>query len=158
MAYKKFPVTVRALYKNARRALLERFEPESRWDLYLAESQMQYKAKTESWPEFGEDLRILVHKAYPALDDEARQQFTLQRYLLQLDNEQVPFGVKQRKPKTIEVAVSITLECESFLIRSSSANLGAVTPVHVESNDGVLLEMMKQLMVRLDKLEEQPSG
>ena len=33
-----------------------------------------------------------------------------------------------------------------------------MTPVHVESNDGVLLEMMKQLMVRLDKLEEQPSG
>ena len=76
----------------------------------------------------------------------------LQRYLSQLDNEQVAFGVKQRKPKTIEAAVSITLECESFLIRSSSANLGAVAPVHVESNDGVLLEMMKQLMVRLDKV------
>jgi len=42
MAYKKFPVTVRASYKNARRALLERFEPESRRDLYLAEFQMQY--------------------------------------------------------------------------------------------------------------------
>ena len=33
-----------------------------------------------------------------------------------------------------------------------------MAPVHVESNDGVLLEMMKQLMIRLDKLEEQPSG
>ena len=33
-----------------------------------------------------------------------------------------------------------------------------MAPVHVESNDGILLEMMKQLMVRLDKLEEQPSG
>jgi len=40
----------------------------------------------------------------------------------------------------------------------SSANLGAVAPVHVKSSDGILLEMMKQLMVQLDKLEEQPSG
>ena len=70
--------------------------------------------QTEIWPEFGEDLRILVDKAYPALDDEAWQQLALQRYLSQLDNEQVAFGVKQRKPKTIEAAVSITLECESF--------------------------------------------
>jgi len=86
MAYKKFPVTVRASYKNARRALLERFEPESRRDLYLAEFQTRYKAKTESWPEYGEDLRILVDKAYPSLDDEARQQLALQRYLSQLEN------------------------------------------------------------------------
>ena len=77
MAYKKFPVTVRALYKN------------------------------------GDDLRILVDKAYPSLDNEAWQQLALQRYLSQLDNEQVAFGVKQ---KIIEAAVSITLKCESFYL------------------------------------------
>ena len=113
MAYKKFPVTIREPYKSARIAPLERFEPESRQDLYLAEFQMRYKAKTESWPEYGEDLRILVDKEYPSLDNEAWQQLALQRYLSQLDNEQVAFGVKQ---KTIEAAVSITLECESFYL------------------------------------------
>ncbi|XP_065909335.1 uncharacterized protein [Dysidea avara] len=157
MAYKKFSVTARAMFKNAKKALQERFEPESRKDLYLAEFQTRYKAKTESWPDFGEDLRVLVDKAYPSLDGEARQQLALQRYLSQLDNEQVAFSVKQRKPKTIEAAVSITLECESFLIKSTSARAGAVAPVRVESNDSTLLEMMTQLMARLDKLEEQSS-
>ena len=157
MAYKKFSVTARATFKNAKKALQERFEPESRKDLYLAEFQTRYKAKTESWPDFGEDLRVPVDKAYPSLDDEARQQLALQRYLSQLDNEQVAFSVKQRKPKTIEAAVSITLECESFLIKSTSARAGAVAPVRVESNDSTLLEMMTQLMARLDKLEEKSS-
>ena len=58
---------------------------------------------------------MLVDKAYPTLDNEARQQLALQRYLSQLDNEQVAFSVKQRKPRTIEAAVAATLECESYL-------------------------------------------
>ena len=106
----------------------------------------------ESWPEFGEDLRILVDKAYPSLDDEAWQQLALQRYLSQLDNEQVAFSVKQRKPKTIEAAVGATLECEFYLITPQSG--AAVAPVQVESKDSALMEMMTQLMARMDRLEE----
>ena len=77
MAYKKFPTATRGSYKKTIKALQER--PESRRDLYLAEFQAQRKGKIESWPKFGEDLRILVDKAYPSLDDEARQQLGLQR-------------------------------------------------------------------------------
>ena len=55
------------------KALQEMFEPESRTDFHLAEFQTRRKGKTESWPEFGEDLRALVDKAYPTLDDETRQ-------------------------------------------------------------------------------------
>ena len=57
-----------------------------------------------------------MDKAYHFLDDKARQQLALQRYLSQLDNEQVAFSVKQRKPRTIEAAVGATLECESYLV------------------------------------------
>ena len=153
MAYKKFPTTARGSYKNAIKALQERFEPESRRDLYLAEFQARRKGNMESWPEFGEDLRTLVDKAYPSLDDEARQQLALQRYLSQLDNEQVAFSVKQRKPKTIEAAVGATLECESYLIRSPW-NGAAVAPVQMEPKDSALMEMMTQLMARMDRLEE----
>ena len=64
MAYKKFPVTAHDSYKNATRALQERFEPESCQD---AKFQTRYKVKTEGWPEFGEDLRCLVDKAYPSV-------------------------------------------------------------------------------------------
>ena len=157
MAYKKFPLTARGSFKNAVKALQERFKPESRRDLYLAEFQTRRKGKTESWPELGEDLRALVDKAYPTLDDEARQQLALQRYLSQLDNEQVAFSVKQRKPKTIEAAVSATLECESYLVRPTHSG-AVVAPVQMESKDNTLVEMMTQLMARMDKLEENSKG
>ena len=50
--------------------------------------------------------------------DEAKQQLTLQWYLFQLDNEQVAFGVKQRKPKTIKAAVGTTIRVESYLVKA----------------------------------------
>ena len=45
----------------------------------------------------GEDLRILVDKAYPMLEDDARKQLALQRYLSQLHNDQIKGNLKQLK-------------------------------------------------------------
>ena len=45
LVYKKFSVTARASFKNAVVTLAERFEPESRRDLYLAEFQSRCKKK-----------------------------------------------------------------------------------------------------------------
>ena len=137
--YKKFPVTAQASFKKAIKALQEWFEPGSRRDLYLAKFQTRHKVKTESWPEFVEDLVALVDKAYPLLDDEAQQ---------------VSFSVKQGKPMTVEAAVSATLECESYLIKPPMS-CGAVTPAQVESKDSrTMMDMMMQLMSWMEKLEE----
>ena len=131
------------------KALWNRFELESRKDLCLAEFQTRVKRRTESWPDFREDLRILVDKAYPSLDDDAPHQLALQRYLLQLDNEQVAFSVKQRKPKTIEAAVGATLKLESYLVNSKQGIVAAVQPDSTQT----LLEMMEKLMACVEKLE-----
>ena len=159
MAFKKFPVTARNSYKSTTIALRERFEPDNRRDLYLGEFQTRLKRRTESWPEFGEDLRALVDKAYPSLDDVARQQLALQKYLSQLDNEQVAFNVRQRKPKTIEAAVGATLECESYLVKPvTSGAVVAPVQVLVRDRDSVLVDMMTKLMEQMDRLEENSKG
>ena len=153
LAFKKFSVTTKASYKNVVVAMQERFEPQSKRDLYLAEFQVCCKKRTETWADYGEDLRIFVDKAYPTLDDDARQQLALQRYLSQLQDEQVAFGVKQRKPKTIEAAVAATLELESYLVSHST---GTVAPVQVPvdcAGQKSLMDMMSQVMTRMEKLE-----
>ena len=63
LVYKKFSVTAHSSFKVAVVALAERFEPESRRNLYLAEFQSRCKKITESWADFGEYLRVLVDKA-----------------------------------------------------------------------------------------------
>lgn len=62
-----------------------------------------------------EDLRFITDKAYPELQDEARELLALNQYLSLLDHSQVAFGVRQRNPGTLDAAVSATLELETYL-------------------------------------------
>ena len=147
LAFKKFSVTTKASCKKVMVTMQEHFEPQSKQDLYLAEFQVHCKKHIETWADYGKDLRILVNKAYPTLDDNARQQLAFQRYLSQLQDEQVAFGVKQRTPKMIEVAVVATLELESYLVSHSTP--GTVAPVQVpvdHAGQKSLMDMMSQLV------------
>ena len=72
LAFRKFSVTTKESYKNVVVAMQERFEPQSKRDLYLAEFQLRCKKHSETRADYGKDLRILVDKAYPTLDDDAR--------------------------------------------------------------------------------------
>ena len=123
----------------------------------IAEFQVRCKKRTEMWADYGEDLMILMDKAYPTLDGDARQQLVLQRYLSQLQDKQVAFGIKQRKPKKtqdVEAAVAVTLQLESYLVSHSTP--GAVAPVQVPvdcAGQKSLMDMMSQLMARMEKLE-----
>ena len=103
MAFKKFPVKMCNSYKSTMSALCGHFELDSQRDLRLAEFQTRFKRRTESWPEFREDLRVLVDKAYPSLDHVAWQQMALQKYLSRLDNKQVTFNVSQRQLRLLLV-------------------------------------------------------
>ena len=80
--------------------------------------------------------------------------WALQHHLSQLCYDQVAFGVKQRKPKTIEVAVGATLELELYLVQHSSS--GAVAPVQVDyvgQKNSNLMDMMSQLLTQMERLE-----
>ena len=63
--FRRLPGVTRKDSKEATKTLRERFEPESKNELYLAEWQTCTKKRTEDWAAFGEDLKLLVDKAYP---------------------------------------------------------------------------------------------
>ena len=96
-------------------ALKERFEPSSRKTRYQAELLVRRKKKAETWGDLAEDLRLLAVKAFPDLEDGARERLTLNAYMAQLEQPQAAFGVKQRTPDTFDAAVTVTLELESYL-------------------------------------------
>ena len=50
---------------------------------------------------FTKELKLLVDKAYPELQDNAREQLALTHYFGQLEQPRLPFSVKQRRPKTM---------------------------------------------------------
>ena len=64
-----------------------------------------------------DDLKSLVDKAYPALEEAARERLAVNQYLQQLEHPQVAFSVKQKRPAKLDEAVSATLEMEAYSLK-----------------------------------------
>ena len=149
LAFQHLSTDTQASYLEAKAALKERFEPESRKDRYKAEFQTRRKKRSEGWADYGEDLKVLADKAYPHLEAAARDQMALTHFLSQIDNTQVAFSVKQQKPATLDAAISATLQMESFLWPKIE-----VAAVEAAGSDTA---MMKKLLDRMDRLETELS-
>ena len=110
---------------------------------------------------------MLADKAYPELEEKARERLALNVYLPQLDNPQVAFGVKQKTPDTLDAAVSATLEMEAYAtpksaqasvscVEDDSARLTCeedVTVVAGASTTDKLASLVEKLVDRVEKLE-----
>ena len=155
-AFKQLSDEARAAYADCKQALRERFEPDSKKELYLAEFQTRSKRATEGWAAFAEDLKVLANKAFPQLQNAAKEQLALNHYLGQLTNQQISFNVRQKRPRTLDEAVSATLELESYLM-PAGLQAAAVPPSQVVSrvhqSQDTMMEMLGKIMERLDKLE-----
>lgn len=80
-AFQKFPEESCANYAAAKKALLERFEPPAKKDLYATEFQSRKKGSSESWGDFADALKTLVERAFPTLQAEAKETLALNQYL-----------------------------------------------------------------------------
>ena len=112
---------------------------------------------------------MLADKAFPELEEKAREQLALNHYLSHLDNPQVAFNVKQKRPANLIDAVGATIEIESYL-PTPSRKVGAVdlgdnpAVAAVRSKQDSMMGMLQTMMERLDRLENEarsrprPSG
>ena len=119
-AFKRVPEGAKASYARCLEALKERFDPSSKRELYLTELMGRKKLRSEDWATFAEDLKQLVERMYPDLQEDAREQLALTHYLGQQENQQLAFSMKQRRPKIVDETVSATLEMESYLLPKGS--------------------------------------
>ena len=137
------------------KALKQRFDPDSRRELYVAELHTRARRKEEDRASYGDVLRTLADKAYGDLEEKARERLALTQFLTHIENPQVAFGVRQKRPETVEAAVVATIELESYLgINSGTgkdcSSRTAATPV---SGPEPLAETLRMLNERLEKLE-----
>ena len=76
-AFKRLDADTRANYAAAKAALKARFEPASKSALYEAEFQTRRKQPSEDWASFGEDVKALADKAFPELEEAARERLAV---------------------------------------------------------------------------------
>ena len=112
----------------------------------------------EDWGTFAEDLKTLGDKAYPELQDDAKEQLTLTQYLGQLEQQQLAFSVKQRRLKS---AVSATLKIGSYLVPRGgcvaqvAGDLTSAEPVaDVRNHQDAVMSLLQQVLQCMDQLEE----
>ena len=150
---------IHANYSEAKRALRACFEPQSKKTWYQAEFQSRRKKKTDNWVDFAEDLQTLTDKAFPELEDKARECLALNSYFNQLDHPQVAFGVKEKQPDTLDKALIATLEMESYVtmktIPTQVASIDASedTIVGVVSPQDKLTSLVEKLLEQVERLE-----
>eukprot|EP00731_Ephydatia_muelleri_P033667 Em0035g4a len=72
-AFQKLPRNVREEYGECLKALKQRFEPDSKKELYVAELHTRTRRKDEDWATFGDALKVLADKAYSDLEEKARE-------------------------------------------------------------------------------------
>ena len=129
----------------------------------MAEFQGRKKRRTEDWAAYGEDLKTLVEKAYPALQAEAQELLALNHFLAQIDNPQLVFRVRQRAPPTIDAAVAATMELETYLhpsgigipiaqVQMAGGEDVIAATGHMRSSEGGARDLEK-VLERLEKLE-----
>ena len=123
IAFQRLADDKKDTFEHACAALQERFKPSSKRDLYVAELSSRKKHSSEGWADFAEELRRLAAKAYPNLDGNAGEQIALTHYLLGIPEAHVALAVRQKVPKTLEEAVSYTIQIESFFITSRVGSL-----------------------------------
>ena len=159
--FKRAPEPARGSFADCIEALRERFDPSSKRELYLAELLGRKKRRGEDWATFAEDLKTLVDKAYPELQDDAKEQLALTHYLGPLEQQQLAFSVKQRRPKSVDEAVSATLEMESYLVPKGgrvaqvAGDLAPAEPVAaVRDRQDAVMSLLQQVVQRMDQLEE----
>ena len=126
------------------------------------ELEKRKKSDKESWADYGDLLSQLVRKAFPNLQDEAREQLALSRYMEQLKDPQISFAVKQRCPQNIQEAVSATIKLQSYLLKPDTQR--AVLQVRkeedvvaaIKSTQTDMLEVMQKLVNPVEQLEAGP--
>ena len=97
-AWRRLTQEAKAQYATAKSALCKRFEPDSRRELYAVEFQTRRRQQGESWAELADNLRLLADKAFPNLEEPAKEQLSLDRYLSLLDRPQLALAVRQETP------------------------------------------------------------
>jgi len=156
-AFRRFPEAARANYAAAKAALVERFEPPAKKDLYATEFQSRRKGSSETWGDFADALKTLVERAFPTLQAEAKETLALNQYLSQIHNQQLAVGVKQRRPKNLVEAVSFTIEMESYF--QPPAKLAPVMTDEyplvnaVQSQQSAMLQALEGITQQLQRLE-----
>ena len=114
------------------------------------EFQWRRHKKEEAWAELADNLCLLAGKVFPELEEEAKEQLSLDYFLSLLDNPEL-LSVKQKQPKTTEDAVATSwmwpyihsshVHQVSTMLRNENTHSNQAWVHAIQSKQDALMEM-----------------
>lgn len=98
----------------------------------------------------------MADKELPDLDN-AHERLAVDRFLTQICDRQLAFGVRQKQPKPVNDAVAATLELQAHLSLANAASRPGDLPVDAINHNPSILpdhatELPEQLVLWMEKL------
>ncbi|KAK7479040.1 hypothetical protein BaRGS_00029710 [Batillaria attramentaria] len=112
-------------YRTLVAALEARFEPRHQTEMHRAGLRTRVRKRQESLTALAQDLKKLTRKAFPAATEEVCEQLTLNAFMDALNDSEMEWNVYQGKPETVEQAVTLAMEYESFLAARKNSEIRA---------------------------------
>ena len=127
-------------------ALCNKVTPPEKLEVYKSEFKVRTKKPSENLDEFGRSLRKLARKAYPNLNDQVRDELAKDQFILMLPSSQLRIAVRQGRPETLDVAIRLAIEMESYREVEKANVIRNIEEQNVNqvSTTPTLAEMMKQ--------------
>jgi len=99
-------------------SLANRFEPRERIMSARCEFRRRKQKKGETPTDFAFSLRRLMSRAYPQLDNQAKEIFLIEQFIAGLNSLELQKHVQLSHPLTLSIAVSAAEEIEAFYTSS----------------------------------------
>lgn len=142
-------------YSELKCALTQRFSPPERETAHKCEFRTRRRKSGETVSEYGYSLRRLASRAYPTFPSDMRESLTVEHFVIGLGCHELKRYVQFSHPKTLDRAISLALEIESF--EGSQDTPRNIEKPHVGYARAVLPPVDKNdnnSHVNLEKLEE----
>ena len=129
----------RTNFSSLSEALAARFEPVQESELHRVTLKTRLRCKNETLSELAQDVNRLVRLAYPSATVDVREQLSKDYFIDALNDHELEWAVLRGKPKSVDNALKLALEYESFLIgrrdkHASSQHFNRQSPVHSEGS------------------------
>ena len=136
-----------------------RFNPPNRENAFRFELRQRKKVAKESLMEYGGEVLRLAQKAYPNFPPEAIDQIATDQFVKGLPDPEQKKYVDLENPGSLDAAVSLALQFESFERGESCSIDGRVTkpkvaPVIVNDDKRSSVQEMAQLRQRINQVQQ----
>ena len=140
-------------YGELVKLLERRFGSSQQAENYLVELRHRRQGPKESLQELGQAVREMTVKAYPEIQEDARDRLAKNHFIDAVDSHSVREGIYRARPKNLDEAIQAALETENIEKVERQRVLDRKAPKLARALDGGTEQRFEQIEQKMSQIE-----